>query len=190
MHVDAPRANPESRGVARRMVTVVASIIGFLLLCLIAWIVFSIWQLNTGPHTEGDPGGRRFGELSSDSIFVALPTGVADVKITHTPVKYQDNGAFEGSGWNGAAVEITFKSSLQPTDVYQFYARRAAAAGWQPTGTDIVFGTSSATDRWEKIYPDGAKARLFFDLLPGDRSVIPPEHSYDLLGGIDPASWK
>jgi hypothetical protein len=107
----------------------------------------------------GDPGGRRLKELSDDEVFAVLPEGAKMVEETRTPARYRQP-AFQTGGWDGPSVVIAFKSSAPLADVYGFYARRAAAAGWRP----IAKGGLGFTDRWSKTYPDGAKA--WFGLSP------------------------
>jgi hypothetical protein len=186
MDIETSRKTPDIRKAIGKILAIVASIIGFLLLCLITWIALSIWRLDHHPNTEGDPG-HSLSELSGDPVFATLPYGATDVELKRLPAIYRAPG-FTGGGWSGAGVDVTFKSSLPSANVYAFYARQAAAAGWQPTSTDIVGGRDTVTNRWKKIYPDGTAAFLFFDLLPGDRSAIPPAHSYNLVGALDPAS--
>ncbi len=42
--------------------------------------------------------------------------------------------AFQGAGWDGPTVLVSFADSAPLATIYGFYARRAAAAGWRPTG--------------------------------------------------------
>ena len=125
-----------------------------------------------GTPAGGDPGGRRLQELGSDRVFAALPGGATVVHRTRTPARHQQPG-FTGGGWRGPSVVVTFTSSARPADVYRFYARRAAAAGWRAASS----GALGLTDVWRKTYPDGAAATLLLSMLP---------RTYILSGGIAP----
>lgn len=128
----------------------------------------------------GDPGGRRMKELSDDEVFAALPDGAKMVEETRTPAHYQ-RAVFTGGGWRGLTVVIVFKSSAPPADVFSFYARRAAAAGWLPRA-----GRESERARvWLKTYPDGAAANLLLALVPSSKQGGPV---YTLEGGIAPVA--
>jgi hypothetical protein len=131
-----------------------------------------------GSHAGGDPGGRRLKELSGDRVFAATPGGATKVRVKRTPARYAEPG-FTGGGWHGPGVIVTFKSSAPPADVYRFYARRAAAAGWRPTAS----GALGVTDRWAKTYPDGASATLVLALLGLSRPAS--ERVYSLSGGVN-----
>lgn len=140
-----------------------------------------VWLLAAGCDVTpagGDPGGRRLKELSDDEVFAALPNGAKLIEETRSPAHYQRPG-FTGGGWRGPSVVIVFKSSAPPAEVYGFYARRAVAAGWRPTGA----GALGFTNRWSKTYPDGAQAWLFLALVPSSKTGGPV---YSLEGGIAP----
>jgi hypothetical protein len=73
-----------------------------------------------------------------------------------------------------------FRSSAPPGSVYGFYGRRAIAAGWHSTAS----GGLGFVDRWQKTYPDGARAYLSLALL-----TPPPtagKRLYMLGGGVAP----
>lgn len=125
-----------------------------------------------GTPAGGDPGGRLLLELGNDRVFAALPGGATAVRRTRTPARYTQPG-FSGGGWRGPSVVLTFASSAQPGDVYRFFARRAAAAGWRATSS----GALGLTDVWRKTYPDGAAATLLLSKLP---------RTYILSGGVAP----
>jgi hypothetical protein len=125
-----------------------------------------------GTPAGGDPGGRRLLELGSDRVFAALPGGATAVHRTRTPARYTQPG-FTAGGWRGPSVVLTFASSAQPVDVYRFFARRAAAAGWRATSS----GALGLTEVWRKTYPDGAAATLLLSMLP---------RAYILSGGVAP----
>ncbi len=132
-----------------------------------------------GTPAGGDPGGRRLKELGSDRVFATAPDGATRVHRTRTPVHYQEPG-FTGGGWRGPSVVVSFTSSARPADVYAFYARRAAAAGWRPTST----GALGLTDVWVKTYPEGAAATLLLSIL--NLSPTATKHDYILSGGVAP----
>lgn len=134
-----------------------------------------------GTPAGGDPGGKRLHELSDDTVFAAVPEGATTIRTTRTPARYRQPG-FSGGGWAGPAVEVTFRSSAPPADVYGFFARRAEAAGWRPTAA----GALGLTDRWARSYPDGARATLVLSLLT--RSQAASARLYTLAGGVAPAT--
>lgn len=110
----------------------------------------------------GDPGGRRLQELSDDGVFADLPDGATVVEKKRTPAVYT-RPAFQTHGWNGAGVVIVVRSSAPPADVFGYYARRAAAAGWRA----VKAGALGFTNTWSKTYPDGAEASLSLTFAPG-----------------------
>ena len=126
-----------------------------------------------GTPAGGDPGGRRLRELSGDDVFAALPDGSTSVAVQRSPAHYRKPG-FTGGGWDGPSVVVTFTSTAPPADVYGFYARRAAAAGWRPTAR----GALGLDDRWAKTYRDGAAATLILTLLR--------DGQYRLAGAVAP----
>ena len=132
-----------------------------------------------GTPAGGDPGARRLHELGNDRVFAAFPDGATTIRVTRSPARHRQPG-FTGGGWDGPSVVVTFTSSAPPADVYRFYARRAAAAGWRPTAK----GALGLTDRWAKTYPSGAAATLSLALL--SRSQAASERVYRLSGGIAP----
>jgi hypothetical protein len=134
-----------------------------------------------GTPAGGDPGGRRLEELSGDAVFAAVPAGSTRVRATRTPARRR-KPAFQGAGWAGPSVTVTFRSAAPPTAVYRFYARRARAAGWQATAS----GALGLADRWAKMYPDGAAATLLLTQL--ERSPGSGSRRYVLAGGIAPVA--
>ncbi len=139
----------------------------------------SLLLAGCGTPAAGDPGGRRLRELGSDGVFAALPDGATMIGVTRSRAHYRKPG-FTGGGWDGPSVVVTFTSSAPPADVYRFYARRAAAAGWRPTAK----GALGFTDRWAKTYRDGASATLNLALL--SRSQSASERLYRLSGSVAP----
>jgi hypothetical protein len=146
-----------------------------------ALAIGSLLTSGCGTPAGGDPGGRRLKELASDHVFAAGPDGATAIRTTRTPAHYREPG-FTGGGWDGPSVVVAFRSSAPPADVYRFYARQAAAAGWRPTAK----GALGLTDRWAKTYPDGAPATLVLSLLT--RSQAASERSYQLSGGVAPVA--
>jgi hypothetical protein len=103
------------------------------------------------------------------------------VRVTSTPARHR-KPAFQGTGWAGPSVTVTFRSAASPAAVYRFYARRARAAGWRATAS----GALGFTDRWRKSYPDGAAATLLLTLL--ERSQASGSRRYVLAGAIAPVA--
>jgi len=106
-----------------------------------------------GSHPGGDPGNRRLKELSHDAVFAVFPPSATNVHVTRTPAKYVST-PFQGSGWNGPSVEVTFKSSAPVAEVYRFYAEKAAAVGWRATKRNV----QGFVFQWDKTYSDRAQA--------------------------------
>jgi hypothetical protein len=112
----------------------------------------------------GDPGDRRLHALRADPAVASPPPGAQSVAVHETKATYRKPG-FDAGGWDGPSVVVTFTSSAGPAEVYRYYARRAEAAGWQPTAK----GALNLTDRWAKTFDSGAPARLFLAQFPGSR---------------------
>lgn len=84
---------------------------------------------------SGDPGNARLSQLSADPIFSALPGGAQPAgPMEKTPARWQDNGWFEPSSWNGPYVRVTFIESGSPQTALSFYAALAPASGWVSNG--------------------------------------------------------
>ena len=143
--------------------------------------ISSLLWVGCGSSTPagGDPGGRRLKELSGDPIFAALPDGATRMGTTRLGAHYRKPG-FSGGGWDGPTVVVTLRTASPPAEVYRFYARRAEAAGWQPTAE----GALGLTDRWAKTYSDGAPATLALALLSHESSG----RVYRLSGGVAPVT--
>jgi hypothetical protein len=104
------------------------------------------------PPSGGDPGNRRLNELSTDPVFAKLPLGTRlSSPIVRTPARYRQAG-FQTGGWDGPSVVVSFVSNQPTSTIYQFYAVRAADAGWHATAR----GSLGYTDRWTKTYSDNA----------------------------------
>jgi hypothetical protein len=130
-----------------------------------------------GPPAGGDPGGKRLEELAGDSVFATSPPRTKTSSVVKTKAAYTKPG-FDGGGWRGPSIVVTFRSAMRPADVYRFYGARAAAAGWTP----LAAGALRVTDRWTKTYPDGARATLSITAFG-----IPPAgtaDTYFLSGGV------
>jgi hypothetical protein len=129
------------------------------------------------PPAGGDPGGKRLKELAGDRVFSARPANAKLVSVVKTKAAYTKPG-FDGGGWRGPSIVVTFTSAARPVDVYRFYGIHAAGNGWRP----LASGALRVTDRWTKIYPDGARATMSIVVLG-----VPPggaEGRYRLSGGI------
>jgi hypothetical protein len=128
-----------------------------------------------GTPAGGDPGGRRLRELAADRVFATTPREARGVGVRRIPAVYR-HPAFQGAGWDGPTVVVSFADSAPLATVYRFYARRAAAAGWRPGGRNGL----GFTDRWAKTYPDGAAATLA--LLPASKTWPASRRRYRLAG--------
>ena len=158
----------------------------FWLLIAVGAMVFTIVLLlflltpqlvfNGPPVGTGDPGNKRLKELSADPIFASLPDGaVLSGSINRTPARYRQPG-FQTGGWDGPNVVATFISNQPVSTIYQFYAIRAANAGWHASSQ----GSLGYTDSWIKTYADGATGYLSLDALGnGSKGSI-----YKLSGSI------
>ena len=127
------------------------------------------------PRAGGDPGGRRLRELAADRVFAATPPDATGVTVRRIPALYR-HPAFQAAGWDGPTVIVSFADSAPLATVYGFYARRAIAAGWRPSGRNGL----GFTDRWAKTYPDGAAATLA--LLPASQVRPASRRRYRLAG--------
>lgn len=104
-----------------------------------------------GPSAgPGDPGNHRLSQLRADPVFALLPPGAQLSRpVQEIPAKWQDNGLFEPSGWNGPAVTMTLVDSDLPQTVFAFYAAQANGAGWVGNG-NVRYGYPQA---WTKTFP-------------------------------------
>jgi hypothetical protein len=82
-----------------------------------------------------DPGNRWLHAAAADPIFTGLPLGAVRTNWQEQSAKYHNRGIFEGSGWSGPDIILTFTSSQSARDVFRFYAERAHETGWTPTQT-------------------------------------------------------
>jgi hypothetical protein len=80
-----------------------------------------------------DPGNRWLHATAADQIFAGLPPGAVRTSWQKQPAKYHNRGIFEGSGWSGPDITLTFTSSQSARDVFRFYAKRAHETGWTPS---------------------------------------------------------
>jgi hypothetical protein len=132
-----------------------------------------------GPSGNPDPGDRRLHALAADPIFAELPPGAARSSWQENPAKYR-RSAFEGSGWDGPSVLLTFTSSQPAPGVYGFYADRARETGWTPVqGKKLSNGLTWA---WSKSI-DGKQS--FVNLLSN-----PDTPSADATGSGTPGSYR
>lgn len=115
----------------------------------------------------GDPGDKRLHALRADPAVASTPPGAQGVETRETKATYRKPG-FDAGGWDGPSVIVTFTSSDGPAEVYRYYARRAEAAGWQPTAK----GSLNLADRWAKTFDGNAPARLFLAQFPGSRYQV------------------
>lgn len=115
----------------------------------------------------GDPGDKRLHALRADPAVASPPPGAQSVATRETKATYRKPG-FDAGGWDGPSVVVTFMSSAGPSEVFRYYARRAEAAGWQPTAK----GALDLADRWAKTFDGNAPARLFVAQFPGSRYQV------------------
>jgi hypothetical protein len=115
----------------------------------------------------GDPGDKRLHALRADPAVASPPPGAQSIVKRETKATYRKPG-FDAGGWDGPSVTVTFTSSASPAEVYGYYARRAEAAGWQPTAK----GALNLADRWAKTFDGNAPARLFVAQFPGSRYQV------------------
>lgn len=99
----------------------------------VLWLVAAIALVAAcaGAGPSPDPGNRLLHGLAADPVFARLPPGAVRTSWQEQPAQYRSSW-FEGGGWDGPAVILTFTSAQQADEVYRFYAERAAAAGWSP----------------------------------------------------------
>jgi hypothetical protein len=146
-----------------------------------AWLLLLALLLpGCGSSAVGDPGGRRLEQLSNDGVFAGVPMSSTMVRVQRTPAKHREPG-FDGGGWTGPSVVVSFRSAKPSRVVFQYFARRAVANGWHPTAK----GSLGLTDRWAKSYADGAAATLVLSQLGHPDT---PERMYMLQGGIAPVA--
>jgi len=146
-------------------------------------------KIRIGKPPNPDPGNRRLHALAADPIFARLPPGAVRASLQESPAKYR-SGVFEGSGWDGPSVIMTFTSPRSVRDVYRFYAERAHEAGWTPwqklsyglTGSWLkhIAGGSSITK------PAPLKGKSLISLLPNNFDI----HAVDLTESGTPRSYS
>jgi hypothetical protein len=146
-----------------------------------AWLLsLALLVPGCGSSAVGDPDRRRLEQLSNDGVFAGVPMSSTMVRVQRTPAKHREPG-FDGGGWTGPSVVVSFRSTKPSRVVFQYFARRAAVNGWHPTAE----GSLGLTDRWAKSYPDGAPATLVLSQLGRTDT---PERMYMLQGGIAPVT--
>jgi hypothetical protein len=137
----------------------------------------------TGSDGNPDPGNRRLHALATDAIFASLPRGGTRTIWQEKPA-YRSSSVFEGRGWHGPSVVMTFTSSESIRDVYGFFAKRAQETGWTPTpGKKSSSGLIWA---WSKHIAEKESFLILHDDFDSqsadvDESGIP--RSYRLSGG-------
>jgi hypothetical protein len=95
--------------------------------------------------------------LAGEKVFQSLPPGSqADGPMVRTPARYVHPG-FDGGGWHGPAVTLTFTSTGSAASVFSFYERRVGTLAWTATGSRNVLHYPQV---WTKPYPRGANAYL------------------------------
>ena len=133
----------------------------------------------------GDPGNKRLDQLSADPIFAELPSGAELIgHMEKTPAKWQDNGWFEPSSWNGPAVRITFVDSDAPDAAFSFYANLATTSGWVSNG-NTKDGYPVA---WTKKFPSGWEGSLGLIDISSSRAKPGQAHTFILNASCPAAS--
>lgn len=129
-----------------------------------------------GPGPSTDPGNRLLRAMAADPVFAQPPPGATRASVREKPAKWRSSW-FGGGGWDGPAVTLTFTSDRSVREVYGFYARRAAEAGWTPYQTL----SEGFTRTWEK-----RTARTISDL-----SLLPnfDIHSVSVTASGTPRSY-
>jgi hypothetical protein len=168
--------NVPGRSSTRRSLPVARQSVGRVLIG-IAVGVLALASCGSSNRSGGDPGNHRLHELANDPIFAKLPSGAVRTELTQSPAAYV-TPAFQGAGWDGPSVILSFTCSLPIREVYRFFDGRATAAGWHA----LASGYLHVTDRWEKQFRDGAVADI--GVAPEDPDATTYPRSYRLSGGI------
>lgn len=132
----------------------------------------------TNTPAGGDPGNRRLHQLAADAIFRSVAPEARHRALRLTAASYRQPG-FDGGGWSGPGVALTFSSTTTARGVYAFYARRARVDGWHAVGS----GSLHMTDTWRRVYRNGARATLSL-FTPRPFAPVSGARLYRLNGGI------
>jgi hypothetical protein len=135
-------------------------------------LVAGIAACSNGSRTAGgDPGNVRLNALAGEQVFQSLaPGSKAAGPPVQTPARYMQPG-FDGGGWHGPAVTLTFTNSGSPSTVFSYYEDRVGSSGWIATGNRNALGYPQV---WTKRYPGGSEAYLSLWDLDLQRSVTGP----------------
>ncbi len=134
------------------------------------------------PAGNPDPGNRRLHALAADPIFAQLPAGAVPTSREENPAKYRGS-LFEGYGWDGPNVLVTFTSSQSVLEVYQFYAERAQQTGWTPVpGKKLSNGLIWAWSKSVAGKKSGIAISVDFDLHSVDVKESGVPRGYRLSG--------
>jgi hypothetical protein len=155
--------------------SVVILLIGvFSVLLLI--LALNIKKVDRNLLPRADPGNKHLEELANESIFAGLPPNATlSGPIVKTPAQWRQPG-FQTGGWDGAGVVMMFVSKDPESTVYQFFATRAIATGWQ----DVKAGSNGFISTWKKTYSDGTTTHLSLYSFEDN----PNGRRYELAGGI------
>jgi hypothetical protein len=145
-------------------------------LLVVGALLLSGCQASPPPGT-GDPGNARLQLLVADPVFAVLPPDAAEVGSVKKTAAVWRGSWFEGSGWDGPSVTLTFISSQPPRSVFDYFGRRATETGWRSTGAvnGLGYGWS-----WRKTLVDGAAATL--SLFAGEVRTGSGGRSFQLIG--------
>jgi hypothetical protein len=104
-----------------------------------------------------DPGNVRLSTLAGERVFQSLAPGSSAIgPPVQTPARYVQPG-FDGGGWHGPAVTLTFTNSGLPSTVFSYYRDQVGSSGWIATGNRNALGYPQV---WTKRYPGGSEAYL------------------------------
>jgi len=129
------------------------------------------------PPGTGDPGDARLHLLAADPVFMVLPPEATVVgSLKETPAVWRGS-LFEGSGWDGPSVTLTFMTSGSVGDAFGFFARRAVATGWRSSGGVNGLGYVWS---WRKTLANQAAATLSLFLDHSQSASL--ARTYQLVG--------
>jgi hypothetical protein len=140
---------------------IIAATVG-LTLAAAAAVASGVREIIASPPGNPDPGDQRLHALAADPVFRALPPGAVQTSRQEKPA-WHASSVFEGSGWHGPSVIVSFTSQLPAQAVFRFYAEQAPSAGWSPAQSS----SAGLTWSWRKpLAGKPAYLSLFADFDP------------------------